>query len=203
MPFQDRVDLRAAVRNFIGLETEVSDTVINDWIRLAEGDLNRRLRVLDRQETTSLAISSAEEPVPDGFRGVVDLVLDTSPQRRLRLGTVDHARIMQAVRASGTPRIYAVKGDTTDDQVFVFGPEPDQTYTGNLTFWKSFSVASGGGGAALMERWPDAWLYGTLIHAHIYLGNDPQVPTAEEAYLEAVQGIIDEQAATRGSGVPA
>lgn len=203
MPYQDKADLRASVRNFIGLTTEVSDQVVNDWITLAEADLNRRLRVLDRQETTSFPIDTQTEMVPTGFRGFVDLVLDTTPKVRVRLGTVDQVRVFQAVRTTGPPRVCAVKGDSTDDRVILFGPVPDQTYASTLTFWKAFSVNAGEGGSELMERWSDAWLYGTLIHAHTYLGNDPQVDTAENRYLEAVQGIIDEQSAARAGGLPA
>lgn len=199
MPFSDIVDLRATVRNHLSLTTEVTDTIIDDWIRLCEGDLNRRLRVLDRQETTDLTIATETVETPHNFRGPVDLYLTATPRRRVRLASEDAVKVMQAVRATGTPRLYAVMGDSdvTEGKVLVFGPVPDQSYTGHLTFWKSFTVQAGGGGADLLKRWPDAWLYGTLIHAHSYFGNEPQVPAVEEKYLEAVAGIIAEDNESR------
>lgn len=199
MPFSDRLDLRAAVRSELSLTTEITDSVVDDWIRLCEADLNRRLRVLDRQETTALTIASESSEVPHGFRGVVTLHL-VSPRLHVRIASEDAVRVMQAVLSGGgPPRLFAVLGDSdlVEGKALVFGPAPDQAYTGRLVYWRSFSTGPGSTADDLLERWPDAWLYGALIHAHTYLGNEPQVPMMEEKYLEAVQGIVAEDDETR------
>jgi hypothetical protein len=194
MPFSDRLDLRAAVRNHLSLTTEITDSVVDDWIRLCEADLNRRLRVLDRQETANLTIAGETVEVPYGFRAPVDLYLATTPRLRVRIASEEAVRVMQGVRGTGPPRLFAVLGDSDlgEGKALVFGPLPDQSYSGKLTYWRAFSTGPGSTADDMLTRWPDAWLYGSLVHAHSYLGNEPQVPVVEEKYLEAVAGIIAE-----------
>lgn len=196
MPFSSRLDLRATVRNWLALTTEVSDATVDDWINLGEADINKNLRVLDREETTSINVATETVAVPVDFRAFSDLYLTTSPRRRVRLATEEAVRVMQAIRPSGgPPSLVAIKGDSDDDKVMVFGPIPATIYTGQLTYFKSFTIDTPAG-VALMQRWPNLWLYGTLIHAGDYLA-DARKAQWEQAYLEAIDEVIAEDTDSR------
>lgn len=201
MPFADKADLRSTVKATLGFNSgEVADSVIDDWITLCESDLNRRLRVAFLHNTADLSITGDVVATPSGFKGPKDLYLDTTPVKRVLQRSIEQVRSLQACLSEGAPMYFAVKGDSVNGVALVFAPAPDTTYTGKLTYFRDFTLP---GATALLARWPDAYLYGTLIHAEMYLGNDGRVATWEDQYLEAVAGILAEYASDEeAKGVP-
>lgn len=190
MPFANRAELRTAVLAWLGFTGgEIADSVVNHWIKLCEADLNRRVRIMSRQETEAISIASDVVTAPTGFRQLVDLHFGTSPRQRVLLRDVDQVRAMQVVLASGVPRYVAVKGHSTPDVALLFAPVPNATYAGSITFWKSFDLSNDTDTTAILLRHPDVYLYGTLIHAEGYLGNDPRLPSWQDQYFEQIASI--------------
>lgn len=208
MAFSSRAELRTAVLAWLGfVNGEIADSTVNRWIALCEADLNRRVRSLSRQETADLVISSGSDIVdrPAGFRQLVDLYLNTSPRQRVLLRDIAAVRAAQAAMAAGPPKFVAVKGDSTFDHALIFAPVPDAVYTGKITYWRQISLSNDDASNSVLEQHSDAYLYGTLIHAEGYIGNDPRIPTFEDLYLEAVASIqLAEKANEKtDQGVPA
>jgi hypothetical protein len=104
---------------------------------------------------------------------------------------MEHVRALQGAVTSGPPKYVALKGDTdtSQDIALIFGPTPDTAYTGALTYWKSFDLTDDGDVTTVLQQAPACYLYGSLIHAEAYVGNDPRIPTWEDLYLEAVATV--------------
>lgn len=192
MGYANRAELRTAVLAELAFTSgEIADSTVNRWIALCEDDLNRQLRGISRQEAEDISISSGDDTVsaPTGFRQFRDLWLSVSPRKRVVLASIGQVRAMQAAVASGVPRYVAVVGATSPDVALIFGPVPDAAYTGKLTFWKSFDLSDDTDSTAVLNEHSDVYLYGTLIHAEAYLGNDPRIATWEALYYERIATI--------------
>lgn len=189
--FANRAELRTGIFAHLGfVGGEIADSIGNQWIGLCEADINRRLRLSPREETVDITLDAGKDCIvpPAGFRQIRDLYLDGTPRRRVLVRDISQVRAMQAVVASGKPRYVAVKGNTTSNRVLVFGPAADVAYTGLLTYWKEVELTSDTDTNEILTEHPDIYLYGSLMHAEGYMGNDPRIPVWEDQFLEAVTG---------------
>ena len=57
----------------------------------------------------------------------------------------------------------------------MFGPAPDETYTGKLAYWKRLDVSASA--HTLFTRNPDLYLYGSLAHSAPFIGQDERLAT--------------------------
>ena len=76
---------------------------------------------------------------------------------------------------SGRPRAYTIESDD-ETETFRFGPSPDTSYTGYLSYYKAISALSASNTSNwMLANHPAVYLYGSLFHAANFLGGiDPQ-----------------------------
>lgn len=164
--------------------------VIPSLITLAESKMNRRLRVRQMVATTGIAIVSASEPVPADFAGSISLVINPSQDGSFpdRVHSVDIDALNESLhQMAGTPlqpTEFAVVGSN-----FYFSPIPDTNYNGFLTYYQRLAALS----TSNTSNWmlasnADAYLYGSLAQAGIYLKEDPRVA----AWQTLFEGILQE-----------
>jgi hypothetical protein len=95
------------------------------------------------------------------------------------------------------PAYYSVVGDE-----IVFEPTPDAVYEVEMYYYALPALSSTNTSNWLLEKYPDIYIYGTLLEAEVYLMNDPRLPIWKMAFDEGIQQLNKEARITRAAGAP-
>lgn len=151
------------------LERDDLTSRIPDFIALAEGQLNRLLRVRQMETRATSTLDAGDEffAVPNDFLeaksfslsdGSCKWDLDPQPDEVLEAATP----------TSGKPLKYALVGDS-----FHVYPTPDRNYPTRLVYYARLPALGPNQQTNwLLTKAPDAYLYGALAHAAPYLEDD-------------------------------
>jgi hypothetical protein len=179
---------------YAGLKASVADwlnrtdltAVICDFITLAEGQMNRRLRVRRMVATASASISGAYASLPADFAGALALTLLDG--RQLDFLTPDALAQKAFLHRPGPaePTHYSVVGA----QLQVY-PAPDQAYTALLTYYRQIPPLAANATNWLLAMAPDVYLYGALTQAAPYLKDDTRIPVWGELFTSALADLKD------------
>jgi hypothetical protein len=177
---------------YAGLKASVADwlnradltAAVPDFITLAEGQMNRRLRVRRMVGVATATISAAYETLPGDFAGALALTL--SDGRQLDFLTPDALAQKRFLRQPGAaePSHYSVVGTQLQ-----FYPDPDQDYTALLTYYRMLPPLAAAGANWLLTCAPDAYLYGALTQASPYLKDDARIPVWGELFTAALSDL--------------
>ena len=75
---------------------------------------------------------------------------------------------------TGKPRSYTIESDN-ETETFRFGPSPDTSYTGYLSYYQAISpLSSSNTSNWMLANHPAVYLYGSLYHAANFLGGIDQ-----------------------------
>ena len=196
-------DLKTSLANWLG-RSDLT-TPIPDFVTLAHKQLMRDLRGHLRLQKRDAAFSITGEYVdaPSDFLELVSIYLNTSPKQEVQFMTND--RITTQFTGSGKPKFVALVGSTaTGTEGFRFGPAPDGTYTATIEYYASvtyFSADSGAGSTNwILTDHPSLYLFGSLLAAAAYIGDDPRVPLWKAGYDEALAAVRAEGYRARWGG---
>ena len=168
-------ELKASIANFLNrsdLTTEIQD----DFIKLTEADFNAKLRIRAMEQIDTITIDSETESVPTGFIAVRSFyILSSSVKYPLEYITPANMFETKGGSRTGKPRAYTIESDN-ETETFRFGPSPDTSYTGYLSYYKAISALSVSNTSNwMLANHPAVYLYGSLFHAANFLGGiDPQ-----------------------------
>lgn len=198
MPLSNYNELQAEIKDF--LDRSDLDNVVPTWIRLAEADMNRTIRHYEMEERSTASFDTRYTLLPPGFLEVVRLHLD-SDERPIELVT---PLALQTYRqkggdTSGKPKYYAIVGG----QIEVW-PTPDAAYTGELYYYKEIpGLRLSNDTNWVLNKFPDVYLYGSLLHSSMYLDDDARITGWSALYQKAVDGINsnNQKAKFGGSGL--
>jgi len=198
--FADKAALRSGIKTWLS-ESSIADTTVDIAIGLAEARINRKLRLLDGEATTSLTISSGTVTVPTGFRGVVGAYLSTSPISPLEEISPDRLNDKLRAEPLGKPRFYAIKGNGDLLPVFKFAPAPDTTYTMPLAYTRTWALVEDDDTNKILDDHPDCYLYGALVHGRLKLQAPERIPDMKLLFDEALDELAkDDRRTRRGRG---
>jgi len=155
--------------DYSSLKLEVADfynrsdltSVIDSFIDLAEAEMQRRLKLLEFETTTTVAVTSGAGTLPAGFVGARSLSWSANPERILTYLTPDK---LNSVNASNPDFVsyYTITGD----QIKFAN---DATGTLNITYMARFTPLSASATTnAIITNHPGAYLSGALKYAAIY-----------------------------------
>jgi len=190
----------ATLKTFIAGELNRQDLAasIPIFIELAEAGLNRALRhrrMLERATNTS---SDHFLALPDDFLQAKNIQLNTDPVTVLTYVTMEQADLLRSGKYSvpGQPRYYTIVGETIE-----FTPVPDIDYTTELTYYVKLETLSD----TVLSNWllaayPDAYLYGALLHSAPYLKDDARIPIWDGIYQRTIEEINREGDRSEVSG---
>ncbi len=133
-------------------------------------------------------------PLPAGFLQMKSLFLQTSPVRQLSPVTPEIYNSTYVSTSSGKPRAYDLEGDCIR-----FGPIPDAAYGVAMLFYKRFGALSSAANWLYANK-PDVYLFGSLLEAAIYFGNDGDIAKFFGLYCAAVEGLQNQDVTDRYSG---
>lgn len=178
--------LKAAVADFLNREDLTS--AIPTFIRLAESRLDRELRHWKQTKRVTVSLSSQYNDVlPADFLQPVRLQLTDGPTGEVSPISVSQMLQLRGERSDqpGKPTNYALTAE--DIEIY---PTPDATYNASLVYFaRTTPLATDAQTNWLLTEAPDAYLYGSLLHAAPYLKDDARVPVWESLYKLAADAL--------------
>jgi len=168
-------ELKSAIANWLN-RSDLTDEIADDFIKLTEADFNAKLRIRPMEQIDTITIDSETETVPTGFIAVRSFyILSSSVKYPLEYITPANMFETRGGSRTGKPRAYTIESDN-ETETFRFGPSPDTSYTGYLSYYKAISALSASNTSNwMLANHPAVYLYGSLFHAANFLGGiDPQ-----------------------------
>ncbi|MEQ8736699.1 MAG: hypothetical protein RIC29_17385 [Rhodospirillaceae bacterium] len=173
---------------------------IPDFIALTESSLNRDLRTQDMVASATLATVAGNGSVtlPDDVVELRTVVLDANPKAVLSFLPRQALEARYALCGSGRPVGYSVLGRTLK-----LGPTPDAAYAISVTYYTSISALSD----TVTSNWvlqahPDLYLYGALVQASPYLGDDARAGVWAGLYARALDAVESTDNRAQWAGSP-
>ncbi len=204
MALSTYTELKASIANFLNrsdLTTEIQD----DFIKLTEADFNAKLRIRQMEQQDDLTINAEQVNAPTGFLAVRSFyVLQSSVKYPLEYITPHNMFEIKGGSRTGRPRTYTIEADNEVEK-FRFGPAPDTSYTGKLSYYKAISELSDSNTSNyILNKHPAIYLYGSLFHAANFLGgiNPQQVQTWQQMFATTMERLELNDREDQVSGSP-
>ncbi len=198
MAFDSYSSLKTTISSYLARND--LDSVIPDFIRLAELRLQRELRIRQMltvaQATTTGGIATVG--IPSDFLEMRDIHIVANPVRTLSYDAPNsfyrNTRSMQ----SGVPSAYTVLADEMQ-----LAPIPDGAYILQMLYYAKPPVLSDTNPSnTFLANTPDALLYGALGEAEPYLMNDARLSVWAALYDRSVNSISVADQGGEYSGQP-
>lgn len=208
MALDNYTDLQAAVLTWLGRsgDTTISGSV-PDMITLFEAEARRRMRtMLNETESTITTVAGTQEyALPAYFGGFrsTPTVTSSDPVVELTYVTPEEANATWLGSEPGDdagPEVaYTIIG--TNLRLF---PIPQGADTISFSYMQGITpLASAPGGVNwLLTNHPDAYLFGTLCEAELFVGDDDRFPTWMQKREQAFESILMADRRARWSGAP-
>lgn len=186
-------ELRDEVAAFL-VRTDLA-AQIPTFIRLAEADMNRRVRHwrMERREVITLAGQFID--LPDDWMETKRLVTD----RALEPVSIDfmQERRYNLIDTPGAPKYFAHSAG----QIEIL-PTPDAPRDAMLLYFARIPALSDSNPTSwLLDENPDAYLYGALMHSSGLLQEDERISTWGGLYADAVRSINGNDHSVSGTGL--
>ena len=175
MALNTYTSLKTAIANWLN-RSDLTNEIADDFIKLTEADFNSKLRIRQMEQIDTVTINAETVTVPTGFIGVRSFyILSASTKFPLEYITPHNMFEIRGGSRSGRPRSYTIESDN-ETETFRFGPSPDTSYTGYLSYYKAISALSVSNTSNwMLANHPAVYLYGSLFHAANFLGGiEPQ-----------------------------
>jgi hypothetical protein len=191
-------ELKTAIANWLNRDDLTS--VIPDFISLAEADMDRKVRHWRMEQRSTADIDARYTQLPQGFMEAVRFHLDFD-ERPIELVTPLSLQTYRRNNSdtTGRPQYYSIIAG----QIEVW-PTPDSAYTGELYYYaRNTPLDDSNTSNWILQYFPDAYLYGALMHSAPYLVDDQRTTVWASLYQSAIDGINsnNEKAKFGGSGL--
>lgn len=164
MAITDYASLKTTIADYLH-RSDLSDSVLSNFVTLAEARLNRRLRLFNQEAIATLTVAQGSKTValPTGWVETIDLI-HAEDKDALTPQSVKSLNTQTSPDATrGRPRLYAV----TNGSNLLFDVTADQAYDLTLNYFIKWDIETDDTNW-LLENAPDAYLYGSLLEAKIY-----------------------------------
>lgn len=177
MSISINVSAPGAIPDLDTLKTSVADWLDRDdledkipvFIQMTEAMFNRELRAPEMERTTIGSVTGEDTSLPDDYLAMRAIYVEGSPDRPLR--GMSPTAIRQTFDGStGLPVAYAL----VSGGIRLIPPPSATTLLTMDYFAKIDPLSIYTPSNWLLEKHPDAYLYGTLYNAEIYLDNAPR-----------------------------
>lgn len=191
-------ELKAAVANW--LERDDLAVRIPEFISMAEDRIGRdtRIRIRPMETETDLVMNSQTTALPTGFLSIRRLYLDGTPKKRMEFLAPENFWIRNLANQTGTPQFFTIEGDD-----LVVGPAPDTARTFKMLYYQAFTALSADPDTNwLLANARGLYLYGALLEAAPFLGDDPRTLTWATLWDELADRVRDSDNRDRYDGAP-
>ena len=182
----NRNDLVATIKSYSKRE-DLTTEIETFFIPFAEARIGRDLKSAEN-ETQLEVIVSTSVPIdyPDDYGQIRAIDVKRTggafTLRAVDLHTInDHQRDDNLENQRG-PDVY-----TARDSQFIIRPSQNGTFT--LFYWAKPKLEEGTSENAVLDRWPELYLYASLVELHRWELNPPGADQATLIYQESIQRI--------------
>jgi hypothetical protein len=190
MAISDNATLTAAVKNWLARAD--LDSVIPDFITLAESRINRDLKVRQMLTTVGLTASSREFTLPADIVSIVRVSASVGGRDKILEPLASVANINAT---DGLAWGYVVEGSVGK----VVGGTGSEDIT--LSYYAKIPAVATSANW-LITNYPDVYLYATLLEASPYLGSDGRIGTWAQGYQSAIESLNRMDSESRFGGAP-
>lgn len=196
--------LKTAVADYLARSDLTS--YIPDFIELARARIHHGsdhpqfpsepLRIRLMETAADITISAQTAALPSGFLGAKRFYLNSTPISNLNQVSPTQLYVDFPSGTPGRPLEYTIEGGN-----FVFGPAPDQTYTGKLLYHQEYAAFSDDADTnTLLTASPGVYLYGALVEALPFVQEDARMPMWFAMFSAAIGGLQGTQKRDAWSG---
>lgn len=174
----DYAGLQTAINSTFGGRTDIPEHIYE----IALSEINRDVRTLDMQGTTTLTASTEEVSLPSDFLEVVAAYIDSGGYRnRLEPRTPDALNYRRD--DTGRPGFYAVV-----DGALKLLPAPDGSYDIELRYYQRNSALSADGDTNdVLSQYPELYLYCVAKHAATWMQDAELITAFAGTYMDAYE----------------
>jgi hypothetical protein len=180
MPFTNYTELKAAVTGWLHRDLAAQ---IPDFITLAETSINRIAQVRAMENEVPLALDAGARAIalPAGFETPLAVWLGTSHQHELSPATPEE---LSVTSMQGRPRYWTIDGTN-----LAFDRPADVEQTVTLRYRGGFKLSDAAPTNALLTKYPDIYLYGTLLQSAPWIRDGNSLALWREMYARTVKEI--------------
>lgn len=202
-----RPDSDSSLDTYAGLKFAISDwldrpdldSIIPKFIQLAEAQISRNLRHWRQQSRVTTTLNEGFEFLPNDFLEAVHFYIDTGEGEKT-LEFASQAEIsrrkLNSAGVTGEPAVYTINSGQIE-----FVPAPDDDYPLTLIYYATIGSLSGEVDTNwLLTRFPDVYLYASLLQSAPYLKDDQRVAVWGELYAQAIAQANKESESAMYSG---
>ena len=177
-------ELQTSIAEFLNRDDLTAK--IPDFIVLAEAQMNAELRHWRMEKRATAEMDTQYTALPQDFIQPVRFIITGSQVSSLsQTDSKTIADRRAANNAVGRPTEYSIM----DGAIEVF-PTPDTTYTLELLYFRTLNALTNGNTSNwVLEYYPNAYLYGALLHSAPYLMDDQRIQTWGAFYRKAIDDI--------------
>lgn len=195
--FQTLAGLKSSIS--ARLDREFEDSDLNDFIYLAEREMERVLNVPYREAVTPVTIDAQAVNLPIDFKAVRRFALTGDPQTVLSPVSAAVLASGSDFQATGKPVVFCIIGG----QLWV-GPSPDGTYSAQLIYEQKISpLTESSPSNWVLNKHPDVYFYGALVQAADFIADPSRIALYRSAFDNAIDQVNAEGVRFRNSAAPA
>ena len=190
-------ELKTNIANFLNRSDLTSQ--LDFFIDATEAEFNRRLRVKDMIKRATATADAQYISLPTDWLEAINVQLDGNNFTPLMQQSIESLDIYRKSvdNVSNQPVYYALVDNTIE-----LAPTPDTSYTLQLTYYGTIDALSDSNTSNFISNsYPDAYLYGALKHASIYLMEDDRVALFTQQFEKALEEMrLEQEKAEFGKG---
>jgi len=178
-------ELKTAVADFLNRD-DLTDTT-GTFISLAEAEMSRKLRHWRMEKRSTAILDTQYTQLPDDFYEPIRMAITSGNTYTLELSNLQNLadRRQRNLNTSGRPQLYSI----TDGSINVW-PVPDGEYAVEMIYYsKIVPLSDASPSNWILQYYPDAYLYGALIHSAPFLADDARMATWAALFQNAIDGI--------------
>jgi hypothetical protein len=160
-------------------------TQIPTFIQFAEAEMSRKIKCREMEAFSALTMTGDEANLPADFRGLLNI--EVSGQKT-PLQSVSRNYIDGLPVKSGIPCFYSLQGTS-----ILFYPSPQSSDIINIRYRRTIPALSDSNTSNwLLEKHPDAYQYGALHFAALYMHDPDKASYWGGLYVRIVNEINEE-----------
>lgn len=175
-------ELQTSVANFLARDDLTAQ--IPDFIALAEARMGRELDTRSQvKRATAETVASAEFiDLPTDLRKIQGIKINSNPVKVLDYTTPHNYYSLSPSNASGTPAYYTVVGTAIG-----LRPIPDSVLTIEMIYSDDIDALSSTNTTnTILTRHPDAYLFGALAAASVFLMDDARAAQFDQVFSRTI-----------------
>ena len=190
-------ELKTNIANFLNRSDLTSQ--LDFFIDATEAEFNRRLRVKDMIKRATATADAQYISLPTDWLEAINVQIDSNEFTPLFQQSIESLDVYRkSINNVGNQPVYYALVDNTIE----LAPTPDTSYTLQLTYYGTIDALSDSNTSNFISNsYPDAYLYGALKHASIYLMEDDRVALFTQQFEKALEEMrLEQEKAEFGKG---